>query len=160
MEMAQDARTNRHLHYFPTEGGFGQGDPGAAMHPLNEEVPGRPGLKYNDMFRAVHDYFGHAMKGHQFGPKGELQAWGEHARMFSPKARLALTAETHGQNSWVNFGPHSDKPVTERPYAEQKATIMPKNATPTLLARGDVFLKPTKPEDDLPDPDSKPSKTY
>lgn len=144
-EMMHDARENRHLHYFPTVGGFGKGEEGAATHPLNEDVPGRPGIKYNDLFRAVHDYFGHALAGHQFGPKGELQAWAEHAKMFSPKARLALTAETHGQNSWVNFGPQSHLPVTQRPFAEQKATIMPKNVTPRLgdptkLAAGEYDL--------------------
>lgn len=155
-EMAHDARENRHLHYFPTQQGYGQGHEEPQAHPLLEPVPGRPGVVYNDLFRAVHDYFGHAMKGHQFGPKGELQAWGEHARMFSPKARLALTAETHGQNSWVNFGPHSDKPVTERPYAEQKATILPKNVVPkmepTKMARGDALLGPEG--SDEPDEDS------
>lgn len=129
-EMAADARDNKHLHYFPTVSGFGQED--QSDHPLYADVPGMPGTKYNDLFRAVHDYFGHARMGNQFGPKGELAAWGEHARMYSPLARAALTAETHGQNSWVNFGPHSHLPVTQRPYAEQKATVLPKNVVPKL----------------------------
>lgn len=77
----------------------------------------------NFKFRAVHDYFGHAQYGFAFGPRGEENAWMEHSKMFSPVARQALTCETRMQNSWVNFGPFSHLPVTERPYAEQKAFI-------------------------------------
>ena len=137
-EMVADARGNRHLAYFPSKGGFGSDDR-FNDHPLMEQVPGHPeGTVYNDLFRAVHDYFGHAIHGHQFGPTGELRAWVEHARMFSPLARKALTTETHGQNSWVNFGPHEPwkKPITERPYADQKAGILPEEAHPKVkLAR-------------------------
>jgi hypothetical protein len=115
-EMVADARSG-HLWHFT--GGDMPKD-----HPLSEDVPGHPGLTYNDIFRAVHDYFGHAVHGHQFGPLGEFRAWHEHAKMYSPEARPALTTETHGQNSWVNFGPHKALPVLERPYAEQKAGIM------------------------------------
>jgi hypothetical protein len=79
----------------------------------------------NFKFRAVHDYFGHAAKGYEFGPRGEENAWIEHSKLFSPLARQALTTETRGQNSWVNFGPYADLPSTERPYAPQKAFILP-----------------------------------
>lgn len=108
--MRQDVHDNQHLWYFPTISGFG-----------NTDVPDNPLLErtgivnngydqtYNDLFRGVHDYYGHALHGHQFGPIGEQRAWAEHARMFSPLARRAMTTETHGQNSWVNFGPHSWK---------------------------------------------------
>lgn len=130
--MRADVRENAHLFYFPTDAGFGE-EPNKD-HPLFQVDP-ETGLRYNDMFRAVHDYFAHAVHPHQFGPKGEMRAWHEHAKMFSPLARLAMTAETHGQNSWVNFGPHSHKPVLERPYAEQKATLMPTTQWPKKLAR-------------------------
>jgi len=103
-------------------------------HPLAEVDPDT-GLMYNDMFRAVHDYFGHAVHPHSFGARGEIRAWEEHAKMFSPEARRALTTETHGQNSWVNFGPHSHLPVTERPYAEQKAALLPEEHWPKRLSR-------------------------
>lgn len=123
-EMMQDARGNKHLYFFT--GGDMPKD-----HPLAEEA--LPGLTYNDLFRAVHDYFGHAMHGHQFGPTGEYRAWADHADMFSPEARPALSAETHGQNSWVNFGPHSHLPVTQRPYAEQKAFLLPQEHQPVKI---------------------------
>jgi len=79
----------------------------------------------NWRFRAIHDYYAHAAYGLSFGPNGEENAWVEHAKMFSPLARAAMTTETRGQNSWVNFGPYSDLPVADRPYAEQKAIILP-----------------------------------
>lgn len=130
-EMRKDVEENKHLWYFPTEGGFGGEESKEKAHPLLEKVPGTD-TPYNDLFRAVHDYYAHAMHGHQFGPKGELRAWHEHAQMFSPLARRALTTETHGQNSWVNFGPHEPErlPVTERPYAEQKAALLPLEVWP------------------------------
>lgn len=126
-EMQADVLANKRVKVF-------LGGDMPKNHPLAEEAV--PGMTYNDLLRGVHDVMAHAKDGHQFGAKGELQAWGEHARLFSPLARHALTAETHGQNSWVNFGPHSHLPVTERPFAEQKATVLPKSATPRFqLAR-------------------------
>lgn len=130
-DMQADVLANKRIKYFKTAEGFGS-DARFNDHPLMEEVPHMPGVKFNDLLRGVHDVLAHAKDGHQFGPKGEFQAWGEHARLFSPLARAALTTETHGQNSWVNFGPHGDKPVTERPFADQKAAVLPKSVTPKL----------------------------
>lgn len=139
-DMQADVVNNRHLYYFPSSRGFGgQGDIDEfGDHPLMDPVPGMPGVVHNDLFRAVHDWFAHAMHGHQFGPKGELRAWHEHARMFSPLARKALTTETHGQNSWVNFGKHlrGDEGPLDKPYADQKAGLLPEHAHPKVkLAR-------------------------
>lgn len=135
-DMARDARENRHLYYFPSASGFGTDDQ-FKDHPLMEPVPGMKGAVYNDLFRAVHAWYAHAMHGHQFGPQGELRAWHEHARMFSPLARKALTTETHGQNSWVNFGPHlrGDEGPLDKPFADQKAGILPEETHPVKLAR-------------------------
>lgn len=127
--MVHDVAKNDHLYYYPTD--QSQMD---RTHPLSEIHPGT-GLPYNDMFRAVHDYFGHAMHGHQFGAVGEQRAWHEHAKMFSPVARKALSTETHGQNSWVNYGPNAHLPPTERPFAEQKAALLPEHLHPAKLAR-------------------------
>lgn len=82
----------------------------------------------NNQFRAVHDFFGHAKEGHQFGPTGEDNAFREHSGMFSPEARRAMGTETRGQNSWVNFGPHGEanraNPKMTK-FAEQKVVLMP-----------------------------------
>ena len=120
-QMMEDVRNNKNLRFFT-------GGDMPADHPLAEVNP-KTGLTYNDMFRAVHDLFGHAAEGFEFGPKGEENAWNAHRRMFSSEAIPALTTETKGQNSWVNFGPHIDTtnppPAAERPFAEQKAGLLP-----------------------------------
>lgn len=107
-DMMDDVARNRHL--FVYEGG----DDHAILS--REE---------NWMFRAVHDLFGHASWGYQFGPRGEENAWVEHSKAFTPLARAALTTETRGQNSVVNCGPHSHLPVKERPFADQKGALLP-----------------------------------
>jgi hypothetical protein len=81
--------------------------------------------RINLLFRAVHDCFGHAAEGYQWGARGEENAWIHHSMMFSPLAQAALTSETRGQNSWVNFGPYASLPVGERPFAAQKAALLP-----------------------------------
>jgi hypothetical protein len=129
--MHDDVKHNNHLYFFPTEQGFGSGDSNPTDHPMlqptGEYVDGHH-LMANDMFRVVHDYFGHAKEGTGFGPHGEEGAWQEHSKMFSPLAQKALTTETRGQNSWVNFGPHGEanrKNPNQTVYADQKAGLMP-----------------------------------
>jgi hypothetical protein len=79
----------------------------------------------NWMFRCVHDVFGHALHGYSLGPIGEENTYRSHARMFSYDALPALTVETRGQNSWFHFGPYADLPMAVRPYAEQRANLLP-----------------------------------
>lgn len=118
-----------HMWYFPTDQGFGTKE--ALDHPLmgksGEMINGKEALN-NDIFRIVHDYFGHAKEGFKFGANGEENAWHHHMQMYTPEAQKALTSETRGQNSWVNFGPHG-KENRANPqntiFAEQKAGIMP-----------------------------------
>ncbi len=81
--------------------------------------------KENFMLRAVHDAFGHAKNNNSFGPVGEERAWVDHAKMFSPLARVGLTVETRFQNSWVTVGPNSHLPPAQRPYAAQKVFMPP-----------------------------------
>ncbi len=128
-DLLKDITQNNHMYYYPTESGFGTGE--APNHPLlkssgvkigGEEVP------VNDLFRIVHDYFGHAKEGTTFGPKGEENAWAAHMQMFSPEAQKALTTETRGQNSWVNYGPKgaaNRANPNSTTFAEQKAGLLP-----------------------------------
>jgi hypothetical protein len=129
-----DVVTNKRLSIFPTIEGFG--GPSAAIaseaNPLlikTGEKWGGKDVTANDVFRAVHDVFGHAKHGVGFRAGGEENAFQAHARMYSPKALPAATSETRGQNSWVNFGPYGEKNRTANPllteYAEQKTGIMP-----------------------------------
>lgn len=140
--MMADVRDNKHLWFLPTDKAFGEGAP-LSGNPLLEKsgisVDGKP-LLNNDLFRAVHDYFGHTAEGYEFGPRGEYNAYLAHSRMFSDEAKPALAAETLAQNSWVNYGPHlrrpdgsipvagdeDFRPLASRPFAEQKSVVMPK----------------------------------
>jgi hypothetical protein len=133
--MLEDISANNHLYYFPTALGYGDGL--VTDNPLLQ--PGLSGLPLNDEFRVVHDYFGHGPSASPFGPKGEESAWLNHAQTLSREAMRALTTETRGQNSWVNFGPQMRsasgellKPgdsgyltATERAYAPQKTGLLP-----------------------------------
>jgi len=115
-EMIDDLRQNKRIKIFSTEAGFGKDpitDKQRQENPLLrdsgfKDVNGQTML-INDVFRAIHDFFGHAELGNGFGPKGEENAWNVHARMFSPLARRAMTTETRGQNSYVNFSGVNEK---------------------------------------------------
>lgn len=94
-EMLRDIVGHNHLTVFR----------GGDRHEFLNKVDPATGLNSNEQFRAVHDYFGHAIRGNPFGAKGEEIAWASHQQMFSPLARIAMTAETRGQNSFVNYTP-------------------------------------------------------
>jgi hypothetical protein len=77
---------------------------GGEDHPkLGSKTMDAQGLTANEKFRAVHDYYGHSVEGYQFGKDGEENAWIEHSKMLSPLAQWALSTETRGQNSYVNY---------------------------------------------------------
>jgi hypothetical protein len=125
-EMIDDLRENKRMKIFSTEAGFGD-------NPITEEqrkenpllqvtefkdannVP----LLANDVFRFVHDFFGHAKLGNGFGPVGEENAWRVHVQMYSPTARKAITSETRGQNSFVNFSGINDEAFKVRDEARK-----------------------------------------
>ena len=132
-----DVVNNNHLWVYPTESGFGtEGDDTDRANPLlaptGETISGRPALA-NDIFRIVHDYFGHIKDGIGFRAEGEENSWQSHAAMYTPLARRAMTSETRGQNSWVNFGPHAEANKTasgaDTVYAPQKFGLMPEWAS-------------------------------
>lgn len=131
-----DVVENNHLWVYPTDAGFGgsaSADVDISGNPLLQVIPGekingRP-VRANDIFRIVHDYFGHIKEGVGFRAEGEENAWRAHAAMYSPLARMAMTTETRGQNSWVNFGPFAEHNRTangaETQYAPQKIGLLP-----------------------------------
>lgn len=131
-----DIVENNHLWVFPTTAGFGEKVSGAKAvsdNPLLQVVPGETisgrEVQLNDIFRIVHDYFGHAKEGVGFRAEGEENAWRIHSSMFSDLARKALTTETRGQNSWLNFGPYGEQNraavSAETRYAPQKTGLLP-----------------------------------
>ena len=130
----EDMLRNKQLYVFPTEEGYGTGALfDASGNPLLRPV-GKVGDKgdavANDAFRVVHDAYGHYGPGNpQFRSKGEERAWLRHSRMYSPDAIGAMTSETRGQNSWVNYGPYGKRnrnaSGANTVYADQKAGLMP-----------------------------------
>lgn len=143
-EMVNDVRGNNHL-WFYTGGDLDKSN--HLSEPTGVVVNGH-NLTHNDVFRAVHDYFGHGMYGNQFGPRGEEHAYRVHSRMYSPAARPAMAMETRGQNSWVNFGPYAHLPVTERPYAQQRNNVLPTQYVedqPVKMSAASAFIR--KPEE-------------
>jgi hypothetical protein len=92
-----------------------------------------------DMFRAVHDVFGHAGTGRGVDRHGEEAAYRKHSGMFSPLARKALATETRGQNhAMIAAGGEAQAP---------KVAVLPKWARdfeavrPTTLAEYRATLK-------------------
>lgn len=142
-EVLKDLKENKKLRILSTESDFGDGDLISKDNPMLQDSGltdsnGKP-LLVNDLFRFVHDVYGHGEQGTSFGAIGEENAWNVHSKLFGDDARRALTTETRGQNSWVNFGPHMRNPdgsikkkgdpgylpPSKRPFAKQKNGLLP-----------------------------------
>lgn len=136
----RDLRKNQSMAVFPTEAGFGSGD--TELNVSDNPMLAETGLMWpygspdgplkrvlaNDLFRYVHDT-AHGIEGAGFRADGEENAWQAHSRLFTGPALGALTSETRGQNSWLNFGPHGEKNKTAKVedtiFADQKTGLMP-----------------------------------
>jgi hypothetical protein len=138
-----DLRQNKRMAVYPTDAGYGTdkdaSDYEASRNPLladagiswpygSPDGPMRP-VRINDLFRAVHDTFGHSLEGAGFRARGEENAWQAHVRLFYGPAVGAMTSETRGQNSWLNYGPHGatnrTASVESTVFADQKIGLMP-----------------------------------
>ncbi|MBY4640949.1 hypothetical protein K6L44_13355 [Gluconacetobacter entanii] len=123
------------------------------QHPMTELTGVRASnidLMYNDLFRAVHDVFGHLMFEASFSIEGEFLAAREHSQMYSQQVFPVLFAETVGQICWYYSGPHRTRghPVChdsrgqfisdDIPYAPQKTALMPVNLIELFLKQFSV----------------------
>jgi hypothetical protein len=136
----RDLRANKSMGVFPTDSGFGTKED---FNPDSNPMLAETGLRWpfggpngelrtvyaNDLFRAVHDAFGHGIEGSGFRAQGEENAWQAHIRLFTGPARGAITTETRGQNSWLNYGPYGERNRTAKTedtvFADQKTGLMP-----------------------------------
>jgi hypothetical protein len=123
--------------------GESEGGP-SADHPMREPsditISGVR-LLCNDLFRAVHDVFGHVMNGNAFSARGEFLATYDHCGMYSPDVHPVLMSETIGQICWFYYGPHLRRPdgtlpqaqdldyvnPSQRPYPRQKTSLFPED---------------------------------
>lgn len=136
----RDIRANKTMGIFPTNEGFGTDE---AFDPAQNPLLSDTGIEWpvgspegemapvlaNDLFRAVHDAFGHGLEGAGFRARGEENAWQAHVRLFTGSAVGAITSETRGQNSWLNYGPSGESnrtaKVEDTVFADQKTGLMP-----------------------------------
>jgi hypothetical protein len=135
-ELVHRVRGTGTLYVYLTRDGHGPPG-GASYHPLREPsgvTAQGVELTHNDVFRAVHDVFGHVMFGNSFGPRGEFKATYCHMHMYPEVVHPILFTEQIGQICWFFFGPHLlDRagnlpkpgdpgylPLGQRPYPEQK----------------------------------------
>lgn len=146
-----DIRNNNQVEIFPTlPGSFGQAGKDYSGHPFLRktgvyavDLDGKPyELNVNDMLRAVHDVIAHNLAPNSTGPLGEEAAWRTHMSTISdPWARWAITTETRGQNSWVNFDPVNaakkwGDEKNPKQFADQKTALLPLDYVYT----GDAFV--------------------
>ena len=161
----KDIRNNNQLMFLKTNPQtFGPTKDGKPMdfsfHPLlkdsgRKDASGNK-LNYNDILRVVHDAIAHGTYSVEFGPIGEESAWHTHIRTIdNPWARWALTMETRGQNSFVNYrdvrigkdkmplkpGDDGYVPIPDRDYAEQKFALIPLKYSLTGDAKVDKPVK-------------------
>jgi hypothetical protein len=140
-ELASRVRETGRLYLYLTRSGHGPAD-ATGYHPLREPAGVTlrgVELSHNDLFRVVHDIFGHVMLGTSFGPRGEFKATFAHLQMYPEDVHPLLFTEQIGQICWFYFGPHlldrtgrprrpGDReylPPARRPYAEQKVFLFP-----------------------------------
>ena len=124
------------IYVFLTRNGHGPSR-SLGFHPMREPsgvTAKGVELSHNDLFRVVHDVFGHVMAGNGFGPTGEFKAAYCHMSLLSESARPVLFTEQVAQTCWFFFGPHlrddagrvrrpgepGHVPPRQRPYPEQK----------------------------------------
>ena len=135
-----ELREDRKMGSYSTEAGFGTSD---ELDVSDNPMLADTGLEWgfgsvdgqkkrvlaNDLFRVVHDAFGHGLEGAGFRARGEENAWQAHARLFTGSAVGAITSETRGQNSWLNYGKYASQnqtaSVDDTVFADQKTGLMP-----------------------------------
>lgn len=101
-EMRDDVQNNNRMKVYSSASTGG--------HPLMSDDE-------NDMFRAVHDAYGHLGSGRGVDRHGEEAAYQKHSAMFTPLARGALATETRGQNSALHYNGGV--------FQDQKVALMP-----------------------------------
>ena len=173
----RDLRNNKTMGVFATEAGFGSGatELDVSDNPMLEDMKITWGygsvdgeqkrVLANDLFRAVHDAFGHGLEGAGFRARGEENAWQAHARLFTGSALSAITSETRGQNSWLNYGKFGEQnrtaKVEDTIFADQKTGLMPEwtwkegfnegreTSNEALLKQGQDEFKFATPKDNI-----------
>lgn len=122
-DMLNDLRDNNTLVFLPNDEAFGQKGPSSVdnigLEPSGIKLEDGYELTNSEVFRVVHDYFGHGILGNQFGAIGEENATLQHLDLYTQEALPAVIFQTRGQNSWVNFSGENDRANKLREQARE-----------------------------------------
>jgi hypothetical protein len=122
-EMLRDIRENNTLKFLPNDVAFGEGgtdiSENIGLQPSGIKLADGYELTNSEVFRVVHDYFGHGILGNEFGAIGEENATLQHLDLYSDEAAPAVIFQTRGQNSWVNFSGVNDSANELRKQARE-----------------------------------------
>ncbi|WP_225732134.1 MULTISPECIES: crotonobetainyl-CoA--carnitine CoA-transferase [unclassified Nocardia] len=122
-QLRQSVRADSVLYVYLTTTAHGPG-PAAGDHPMLEPsgvVVDGVEFRHNDLFRAVHDIFGHVLSRSGFGPRGEFMAAFCHMGMYSAAVHPVVFTEHVAQICWYFYGPRAH----ERRYPPQKVFEYP-----------------------------------
>ena len=144
--MLKDVRENNHLYFLPNSEAFGKEEDSTeerlGLKPTDIYLDDGYKMTLSEVFRVVHDYFGHGILGNQFGAVGEENATLQHLDLYSEKALPAVVFQTRGQNSWVNFSGANDEAL--RKMKEGRET-----SNEELLKQGQDEFKFATPKDNI-----------
>lgn len=148
--MLKDLRDNNTLKFLPNDEAFGQ-DVTAVTDNIGLQPSGRKlddgyELTNSEVFRVVHDYFGHGILGNQFGAIGEENATLQHLDLYSDIAAPAVIYQTRGQNSWVNFSGENTRANELRKQARELKKQGKEKEANLLLEEADKIFKFAEPK--------------
>ena len=143
LAMFNDVVKNKRIKIRLSSTMFGT-SPGNADHPMYAPsgvvaADGKTILSHNDVFRIVHELYGHAPNGLRYQPRDAYNAYHTHRMLYTKEAVPALLTETLAQSAWQNYGAHMRRsdgtvpdqydadylPLEQRPFAQQKAYVLP-----------------------------------
>jgi hypothetical protein len=125
-QLRAEVRATSTIYVYLTSVGHGDRR-SAPYHPLRKPSGITvDGVEFaaNDLFRAVHDVFGHVMHGYSFSARGEFSATYCHMQMYSTDVHAVLFAEQVTQICWYYYGPHLREGGSRR-YPDQKILQVP-----------------------------------
>jgi hypothetical protein len=149
-EMLKDIKENNTLKFLPNDVAFGQGTTAVSdnigLQPSGIKLKDGYELTNSEVFRIVHDYFGHGILGNEFGAIGEENATLQHLDLYSDVAAPAVIFQTRGQNSWVNYSGVNAKANELRKKARELDRQGKPNEAKKLLEEADKIFKFAEPK--------------
>lgn len=149
-QMLEDIEKNNTLKFLPNEVAFGQ-DPNKVIDNIGLRKSGitlEDGYEMtnSEVFRVVHDYFGHGILGNEFGAIGEENATLQHLELYSTDAAPAVIFQTRGQNSWVNFSGANKEANSLRTQARELRKQGKNEEADKLVERANEIFKFAEPK--------------